>query len=122
MGTVGLLVEPATPQENAGMWVARKVDRSHPGCAPLSLIEALNKLGHYDIAWSTYRITAAAPTTSYSPPARKPELGRRNSRLAAAVRSIHCVEGYPAISSTLKPKPPASSGSDMTQAFIRPPG
>lgn len=56
MQSVGLLVEPATRQEQVGMQAARRVDRSHSSCAPLTLIEALNKLGHYDTAQSTYRI------------------------------------------------------------------
>lgn len=55
-GAVGLLIEPVTQQEQADMKAAHKLDRSHSGCGPLSLGEALNKLGHYNTEVSTYRI------------------------------------------------------------------
>lgn len=54
--SVGLLVQPATQQEQASMAAAHRIDRSHVHCAPLSLREALNKLGHYNATLSTYRI------------------------------------------------------------------
>jgi hypothetical protein len=54
--TVGLLVERVTHQEQADMAAAHKVNRSQVHCGPLSLGDALNKLGHYDAALSTYRI------------------------------------------------------------------
>lgn len=53
---VGFLIQPATLQDQASMAAARKINRSHANCRPLILHQALNKLGHYDGAISTYRI------------------------------------------------------------------
>jgi hypothetical protein len=53
---VGLLIEPVTQQEQANMAEACKINRLHTSCRPLSLAEALNKLGHYNADLSTYRI------------------------------------------------------------------
>lgn len=53
---VGLLIQPATQIEQAAMSAARKLDRHHANCGPLSLKEALNKLGHYNGDLSTYRL------------------------------------------------------------------
>ncbi|HVI98301.1 MAG TPA: hypothetical protein VM657_04475 [Sphingomonas sp.] len=53
---VGLLIEPATQQEQALIAAKSKIDRSHANCGPLNLREALNKLGHYNGDLSTYRV------------------------------------------------------------------
>jgi hypothetical protein len=53
---VGFLIQPATPLDQSEMAAAFKLDRSHMNCRALSLHHALNKLGHYDSAISTYRI------------------------------------------------------------------
>lgn len=53
---VGLLIEPATSREQAAMAAAHKLDRAHANSKPLSLREALNKLGHYNGTLSAYRI------------------------------------------------------------------
>ncbi|GGZ00081.1 hypothetical protein GCM10011614_13870 [Novosphingobium colocasiae] len=53
---VGQLVRSATSQEHSDMIAARRLDRNHPACGPLSLRDALNKVAHYDGSKSTYRI------------------------------------------------------------------
>ncbi len=53
---VGLLIQHLTSQEQVSMSASKRIDRLHPSCRPLTLHQALNKLGHYDGATSTYRV------------------------------------------------------------------